>query len=243
MGLSARALSLKLDLSTNAWHYYEAGQKEPSLNTLSKLAALGVDLNWLATGEGTPLRLPPNPPAQPPAPTLPRRLRDVVSALKTVIEDSEAKNLNSWASILEHLAETAEGLDLKALAERLHLSDLALLRDNLLLLMQEGLVVESKGVYRLVRLSLVHRSQEAELRTLLGVRDLLNVILPLAQNHPKQAVMLMVEMQAAAGAGREVLRELKRMTESWHAKYAVHPLNGSGEHIYLVLSGAFTPCN
>lgn len=241
LGLSARALSLKLELSDNVWHYYEAGKKEPSLSTLAKLAGLGINLNWLATGEGSILQsgLESGSPAQ--VPSTPRRLREVVSALKAVIEDSEARNLSAWASILERLGRSQSGLSIEALGEALNLSDLDLLQRNLAFLSEEGLVVELKGLYRLVVVSLVHRTLEYELQALLGIRELLNVVLPTARAEPRQALLLMVDTEAAMGAGRELLRDLKRLIESWHLRHSVPPPSGPIERVHLVLGGAFNP--
>lgn len=62
MGLSQRAMSLKLGLSPNAWAVYESGKSTPGANVLESVARLGIGLDWLVLGEGVMWRSKDEPP-------------------------------------------------------------------------------------------------------------------------------------------------------------------------------------
>lgn len=54
--ISARKLSLELDVAVNSWASWESGNNLPSAHALMALAARGIDVHWLLTGEGQMLR-------------------------------------------------------------------------------------------------------------------------------------------------------------------------------------------
>lgn len=52
LGLSQREMAKKLDSSLGALQSYEAGKSVPGGNVLEALARLGINVNWILTGEG-----------------------------------------------------------------------------------------------------------------------------------------------------------------------------------------------
>lgn len=60
LGLAVTAISEQAGLKDrNTWHRYEKGETRPNSDTLAYLHGKGIDINWLLSGEGTMLRLPP----------------------------------------------------------------------------------------------------------------------------------------------------------------------------------------
>lgn len=68
MGISLRALQT-----------YEAGDREPKAKDVARLARIGIDLNWLLTGEGEMLR---GGAAEPSSPVDLDLLRDCIEVLR-----------------------------------------------------------------------------------------------------------------------------------------------------------------
>ncbi|SDH89369.1 helix-turn-helix domain-containing protein [Roseospirillum parvum] len=52
LGMSQRALSERLSGSTRGWQDYESGRSLPGTAVLAQLQRLGVNINWVLTGEG-----------------------------------------------------------------------------------------------------------------------------------------------------------------------------------------------
>lgn len=60
--LSANDMAAKFGLKDRrTWERYEHGETRPNSDILAALHDEGVDVNWLLSGEGTMLRLPPAP--------------------------------------------------------------------------------------------------------------------------------------------------------------------------------------
>ncbi len=53
LGETQKTMSRRFRLGENTWQSYELNGKLPKGETLSELAALGIDMNWLLTGRGT----------------------------------------------------------------------------------------------------------------------------------------------------------------------------------------------
>lgn len=57
LGMSIPALSAQVGLKDRStWNRYENGTTRPNSDTLAALYDLGIDINWLLSGEGTMLR-------------------------------------------------------------------------------------------------------------------------------------------------------------------------------------------
>jgi len=241
LGLSARGMSHELALSNNVWCHYESGNKEPSVSTLTRLHSLGVNVNWLLTGDGAMMRLGGPIATTQGADTGLIRLTDVIQRIREIFTHSEAKNLHLWAAIVEILARHSSGCTLAELNQLLSEEDMPRLEQNLNFLIAEGIVVQARGVFRLVALSLVHRTADYELQLLVAIRAMLEEILPAGKVDPRNAVLISVQTDAARGAGRELLRELTRVVKNWHRAQANQgPLDGS-ERVHLVLASALQP--
>lgn len=53
MDLTATAMAERVGLGDRkSWENYERGSSTPRVETLSHIAAMGIDLNWLLTGKG-----------------------------------------------------------------------------------------------------------------------------------------------------------------------------------------------
>lgn len=55
-GKSQKDISSTLGISTRTWQIYEEGGSVPGGNALEGLAKIGIDINWLLTGEGEMVR-------------------------------------------------------------------------------------------------------------------------------------------------------------------------------------------
>lgn len=53
LGETQKTMSRRFRLGENTWQSYELNGKLPKGETLSELAALGIDMNWLLTGRGS----------------------------------------------------------------------------------------------------------------------------------------------------------------------------------------------
>lgn len=56
LGMSQRKLAKEVGCSETSWVNYETGKSLPGFKILQGLSALGIDMDWLFTGEGTPKR-------------------------------------------------------------------------------------------------------------------------------------------------------------------------------------------
>lgn len=59
LGLNKTEMADRLGLKQRAYNFYEAGQRKLNPEILDKLSGLGLNLNWLTTGEGS-MTLPAN---------------------------------------------------------------------------------------------------------------------------------------------------------------------------------------
>nr|WP_282183974.1 helix-turn-helix transcriptional regulator [Azospirillum sp. OGB3] len=53
LGETQKTMSRRFHLGENTWQSYELNGKLPKGETLADLAALGIDMNWLLTGQGS----------------------------------------------------------------------------------------------------------------------------------------------------------------------------------------------
>lgn len=96
LGLTIAAISEMAALrDRKTWERYERGETRPNSDTLTVLHGLGIDANWLLTGEGGMLRMAPipGPAGDSAAYTLDDRLYDI--AIKATLRWYEAAGLTT----------------------------------------------------------------------------------------------------------------------------------------------------
>jgi len=185
-GLTAYAISEKVNASKSMWGQYEGGYKVPGWEMLENIAKLGVNIHWLVTGEGAMLsdegqelqRLQKLEAAHrddgrvegPNFNTLSLKLRNVLAAMV-------GQWLNMWQDVVGALEGATAGLSTEELEQRLPKYEGGRLNLELQRMQQNKLVSMSRGRYHLMRG--VHKLEcAAELRTLAAVQEIVNVHLP-----------------------------------------------------------------
>lgn len=62
LGKTQPEMDAALGIGIRSWQRYESGGQSPGYKVLAGLARLGFDINWILLGQGSPRRLPVNPP-------------------------------------------------------------------------------------------------------------------------------------------------------------------------------------
>lgn len=213
-GLSIRGMSRHLGLAPAAWHHYEHGIREPSMQSLVKLAQLGVNVNWLLTGEGQMLvnAVPPEP-----VTTQPSRadaISELVKRINQLLETPDGTNIYAWQELVRHIQELPSGATVDQLAAKMYSSyPRENLERDLQVLVAEGILGEAKGTYRLIRAYASQEHTAYELRVLNMVRILLQEHLPSIKISPRGKSIVQAELFVQRGQGVEKVREMIRKVQ------------------------------
>lgn len=210
-GLSIRGMSRHLGLAPAAWHHYEHGIREPSMQSLVKLAQLGVNVNWLLTGEGQMLLNPAQTAPVTAQPSKAEAISELVTRLNQLLETPDGTNLYAWQEIVRHIQELPNGATVEQLAAKMYSSyPRENLERDLQVLVAEGILGEAKGTYRLIRAYASQEHTAYELRVLNMVRILLQEHLPSIKISPRGKWMTQWDIFVERGQGVERLREVQR---------------------------------
>lgn len=236
-GLSIRGMSRHLGLAPAAWHHYEHGIREPSMQSLVKLAQLGVNVNWLLTGEGQMLvnAVPPEP-----VTTQPSRadaISELVKRINQLLETPDGTNLYAWQELVRHIQELPNGATVEQLAAKMYRSyPREDLEKDLQVLVSEGILGEAKGTYRLIRAYASQEHTAYELRVLNMVRILLQEHLPSIKASPRGKSMIQADIFVERGQGVERLREVQRRFNSLMSSSDMTRKHEQQERISLLFS-------
>jgi transcriptional regulator with XRE-family HTH domain len=93
LDLTQGEIADKIGKSKAAWQSYEQDKKIPGGDVFRKLYDLGVNINWLLSGDGTMLRVESTPSEQ-----IPQREEVVFAQLDELLGESEVEELMSMTS-------------------------------------------------------------------------------------------------------------------------------------------------
>ena len=221
---SSRKLSIELGVAINSWALWEAGTNLPSATALVALAARGIDVHWLLTGEGEMLRQ-----------------QDRISGALRLL-DRTSNTPSHWRQrvlILDLLVrEYPKALPLNEVVERLSQSDEQVSVAMLLLVSLGEVVVERcNGMlcYRAATARPGHLIDAASEKVEMVV-DVLNFIgtdvLRASEATPSNGLIFdgrLCVTDAALFLDR-LCSDIKQQAEEMHS--------GQGEHLRLVLAAA-----
>ena len=234
--ISARQMSSRIGCSSSLWTQYELGLKEPSTETLRRLIGLGFDLHWVLTGEGQMLRtaaaMEAADEAEPESP-----LQSLLEALGSLLDRYGGQTLLNLMDVVRVLEHSGEGLSEQQLHDALaQTQPLESVQQSLAQLKEEGIVVLSRGQFRLVRASANDSALTAELRTLVAIRDLLLMHYPIHKNAPFDGKLIRSELAVPTRQGRIRVRDLGQRVSSWLAAQPKAPISPEMDRIHVVLS-------
>jgi len=234
--ISARQMSSRIGCSSSLWTQYELGLKEPSTETLRRLIGLGFDLHWVLTGEGQMLRtaaaMEAADEAEPESP-----LQSLLEALGSLLDRYGGQTLLNLMDVVQVLEHNGEGLSEQQLHDALaQTQPLESVQQSLAQLKEEGIVVLSRGQFRLVRASIRDNSNTLTLRVLVSIYELLVSHYPALQQRPDRGKLLLYEVFAPSGLGVVRARDLGQRVNAWVATQAQYPVQTNDDRIRLVVS-------
>ncbi|MFM7201200.1 MAG: hypothetical protein ACKO6N_10450, partial [Myxococcota bacterium] len=218
-----------------------------SADTLMRIAALGINMNWLFTGKG-PMLLPDAEGAvqrkKKGTKRLDAEIPEVARHVQRVLDSMSDQWLALWDGVIRLLEVAPEGLTLEELESKLVQFEPLRLRGELERMEQERLIGLGRGRYRLLSSGSRHErnAHAAELRVLTAVRELLKVHMTVFKEKAGGGKISVGRFFVKRGAALEAVKLLWRWIESWQA-----PLSGAevddSEQICFVLSTVITSQN
>lgn len=236
-GLSLRAMGKHLGLGKSTWHQYERGQREPSMQALVKLAELGINVNWLLTGEGQMFANVERRETVTEHPSHTEAISELVKRLNQLLETPDGTSLYAWQELVRHIQELPNGATVEQLAVKMYASyPREDLEKDLQVLVAEGILAEAKGTYRLIRAYASQEQTAYELRVLNMVRILLQEHLPSIKASPRGKWMTQGNIFVERGQGVERLREVQRGFKALVSGNDVTRIHEQQERISLLFS-------
>ncbi|MFM7200767.1 MAG: helix-turn-helix domain-containing protein [Myxococcota bacterium] len=235
LGLSARKLSAKLEVSNSVWTQCELGQLQPGFAVISGLRQMGISIDWLLSGEGTMY-------VNGVAPVLPQggrteAISELVKRLNQLLETPDGTSLYAWQELVRHIQELPNGATVEQLASKMYASYARQdLEKDLQVLVTEGILAEAKGTYRLIRAYVSQEHTAYELRVLNMVRILLKEHLPSIKVSPRGKSMVQADLFVERGQGVERLREVQRRLVSLVSSSDMTRRDEQQEHISILFS-------
>jgi len=241
LGLSTRIMADQLGISKSLWAHYESGLREPSVSMLKKLGEQGISLDWLVLGSGTMIRSGQNFDAtslkNPGRPAIPRLLAD----LSDILNSHRSNRLMLWAEIVDRLEQKFAGLTFEELKRGLnHTHNESEIRVALQELIAEGIVGCGRDTFNLIRAHLRHDSRDAEMRTLVAMKVLLEQHLSTLKSSPKRARLATARVYVTRGQGAEIARHLWQMIQSWKTQHPSLEVGEDQDCIHLVLASSIS---
>lgn len=237
LGQSHRGMAILLQGSPALWTQYESGRKCPSFEALERLAALGVNVDWIVTGRGKVFfndRVPT------PADTV-KGFDRILKALELTLHEHDVERFDLWDRIVSVLSSVSEGMTIEEIGHRLALSpDDPNLLTQLRLLEQERVIGVGRGGYRLIRSSYLHNTNGVELQILLAARDLFGTIAPAIRANMMGGKLLRTADVIFSGQVEELLHDLVVRARRLSKASATIPGTGTTRVLRLVLAYSVT---
>jgi len=237
--MSVAEMSASVKSCPSLWGQYEGGFRKPSWAVLNHLAELGINVSWLFTGKG-PMLLPDAEGAVQPKKKGAKKdkagVAQVAQQVDTVLASMSDHWLPVWEAMIEVLEANPEGLSLEALESKLPQFESKRLSTELERMSKDGIVGGVHGKFRLLKGLYNHDLNTAEFRTLIGVRELLTVHLPIFSARSGKGRIDIAAIHLKRGAVAEVGRRIWRLIEVLKATYAEQPRGVDESQLRLVIS-------
>ncbi|MFM7200356.1 MAG: helix-turn-helix domain-containing protein [Myxococcota bacterium] len=226
MGLSAEALSSRLEGSHSLWTQYEAGRRTPSFETLLALKRLGVSIDWLMSGDGHMLLASKK--RRKSKPNLPELLEPLEETVMALTEGW----LDIWEILLHALEGSPSGLSREELLSLPGLPSHQEVEHELERLKNDGLIAESKGRYYLIRAS-KKDPRFAEFAFVIAMRELLQYHLPALRRGEQKARLDVGEIKLERGLAVECAIQLWHFIEKFQSKRSSSRTGGERLRIFI----------
>ncbi|MFM7202961.1 MAG: helix-turn-helix domain-containing protein [Myxococcota bacterium] len=237
--MSVAEMSASVKSCPSLWGQYEGGFRKPSWAVLNHLAELGINVSWLFTGKG-PMLLPDAEGAVQRKKKGAKKDKVGVAQIAQQVEQVLASMSDHWLPVWEAIGNALEpipeGLSLEALETKLPQFESKRISTELERMSIDGIVGFAQGRYRMLTGLLKHELNTAEFRTLIGVRELLTLHLPVFSERSGKGRIDIAAIHLKCGAALEAVRRLWRLIEDWKKSYDVQLKGVDEAQLRLVIS-------